>query len=423
MSARTPRWLVGVLLGAVALLGAGLAAETGAAEKVFRFACACDLTKVYTFAVEEIVQAQKDYVELLNLKGGVSGHRFEFLVEDSGNEPQRALEIYERFKRQGALYFDGWSTPIGKALTPRVLEDRIVLGQMFVGRGDAVDGRTFPYVFPMGATYWQQMARAVEHIREREGGAPRGKKVAFVYIDSPFGREPLPVLEELARRLGLEWKGFPVPSPATEQSAAWTQVRAFRPDWAIIWFAGPSTPAAVREALRIGFPLDHLISVVWIGESDMKVVGESRARGVLRVEGWHTGRDVAVVQEIVREVYEKARKGHGPVERVGWTYYNIGLAEVVQLEEAVRVALRTSGEPLTGEKLKRALESFRNVDARGLRPPLTITAEDHGGGQLTRIGQWDGARWTTVSGWKAPFQDVVAEQVRKSAEEFRRSGR
>lgn len=417
---RTSRWLAPVLVAVLALLAGRPAA---ADDKVVRFGCACDLSKVYTFAVAEIVQAQQDYVELLNLKGGVDGHRFEFLVEDSGNEPQRALEIYERFRRQGVVYFDGWSTPIGKALTPRVLEDRVILGQMFVGRGDAVDGKTFPWVFPMGATYWQQMARAVEHAREREGGALKGKKIGFVYIDSPFGREPLPVLEELGRRLEFEWKGFPVPSPATEQSAAWTGVRAFRPDWVIIWFAGPSTPAAVREAIRIGFPLDHLISVVWMGESDMKVVGEDRAKGVLRVEGWHTGRDLPIVQEVLREVYEKARKGHGPVERVGWTYYNIGMAEVVQLEEAVRVALRTSGPPVTPDKLKRAFESFRGFDAKGLRPPLTITPEDHGGGQLTRIGQWDGSRFVKVADWKAPFQDVVAEQVRKSAEEFRRTGR
>jgi branched-chain amino acid transport system substrate-binding protein len=417
---KTSQWLVGALLVVLQLV---VGPPATAADKVFRFGCACDLTKVYTFAVAEIVQAQQDYVELLNMKGGVNGYRFEFLVEDSGNEPQRALEIYERFKGQGAIYFDGWSTPVGKALTPRVLEDKVILGQMFVGRGDAVDGHTFPYVFPMGATYWQQMARAVGHVQEREGGTLRGKKVAFVYIDSPFGREPLPVLDDLARRLEFEFKGFPVPSPATEQSAAWTGVRAFRPDWVIIWFAGPSTPAAVREALRAGFPVDHLISVSWIGESDMKVVGEARAKGVQRIEGWQTGRDIPIVQEIVREVYEKAKKGHGPAERVGWTYYNIGMAEVVQLEEAVRVALRTSGEPLTGEKLKRAFESFRNFDAKGLRPPLTITAEDHGGGQLTRIGQWDGSRFVKVADWKAPFQDVVAEQVKKGADEFRRTGK
>ena len=109
------RWLLVLVVVVAAAFAAGL--DATAADKVFRFGCACDLTKVYTFAVAEIVQAQQDYVELLNMKGGVNGYRFEFLVEDSGNEPQRALEIYERFKGQGALYFDGWSTPVGKAPT------------------------------------------------------------------------------------------------------------------------------------------------------------------------------------------------------------------------------------------------------------------------------------------------------------------
>src|SRR5690606_39502288 len=64
---------------------------------------------------------------------------------------------------------------------------------------------------------------------------------------SPFGREPIPVLEELSRRLGFEFQSFAFPSPGTEQSATWAQVRRFRPDWVLLWSAGPSQSVGVRE--------------------------------------------------------------------------------------------------------------------------------------------------------------------------------
>jgi branched-chain amino acid transport system substrate-binding protein len=53
-------------------------------------------------------------------------------------------------------------------------------------------------------------------------------------------------------------------------------VRRFKPDWTVIWGAGVGNSVSIREAIRHGVSLDHLVSVIWIAEKDMHVVGDQR---------------------------------------------------------------------------------------------------------------------------------------------------
>jgi branched-chain amino acid transport system substrate-binding protein len=241
-------------------------------------------------------------------------------------------------------------------------------------------------------------------------------------IDSPFGREPLPVFEELAKRLGYEFSSYPYPSPGNEQSATWTQLRRVRPDWTIIWGAGGGQPVSVREAIRNGIQLDHLASVIWISETDAQIIGADQVKGLLRFEGVASGKDLPIIKAIEQEVVAKG-KGAGPAEKVGSSYYNIGVASIALAAEGARLALEREGEPLTAAKLKKGIESIKDFTAEGLLPPVTVTPEDHQGGGRGRIAAWDGAKWVPKGEWKAAYQDIVWELIRKNSEEFKASGK
>ena len=169
-----------LMLGAAAVL---LAAVPAHAETL-RFALCYDLTKAYTFITPQVVQAVRDYAAVLNLKGGIDGNPIELIVQDHGNEPQRGIECYEKVKDQ-ALTVDLLSTPVSRAVLPRAMKDGKVMVQALVGRGDAVDGEVFKWVFPLGPTYWGQAANIVSHFKKQSGGNLKGKKIAFLYIDYP----------------------------------------------------------------------------------------------------------------------------------------------------------------------------------------------------------------------------------------------
>ncbi len=401
-------------------LSTALAATPALAKDPIKFAMPMDFTAVYTFLTNEYSEGQKDYIALVNENGGIDGHPVELSVSDTGNQPQRGIEAYNRAKRDGAVLVDFLSTPVARAMVNRVLEDDIVMITALHGRGDASDGETFPYVFPLMATYWSQAAILVDYMNEHEGGL-KGKKIAHVYIDSPFGREPIPVLEELAKRLDFGLKTFPYASPGNEQSATWSEVRRYKPDFVIIWGAGGGQAVSVRDAIRNGITPDKIHSVVWLAEADMDTVGRDVAKGVRKYEAATSGTETPVIKAI-REKIIDAGKGAGPKENVGRTYYNIGAATMAVSVEAARLALAEFGAPLTGEKLRKGFEKINDFDAQGLIPALSFSAQDHQGGGFGRVAHWDGEKWAPLSNWHASFQDVVWEEIRKGAKAYKESG-
>ncbi|CAM5213250.1 Branched-chain amino acid transport system substrate-binding protein OS=Castellaniella defragrans OX=75697 GN=HNR28_000009 PE=3 SV=1 [Castellaniella defragrans] len=406
-------------LAVFAALGAALgAAPAMAADKTpIKFATPLDFTAVYTFLTDEYSQGQRDYITLVNEEGGVDGHPIDLSVSDTGNQPQRGIEAYNRAKRDGAVLVDFLSTPVARAMVNRVLEDKIVMITALHGRGDASDGTTFPYVFPLMATYWSQAALLVDYINKHEGGL-KGKKIAHVYIDSPFGREPIPVLDALSKKLGFTLKTFPYASPGNEQSSTWSEVRRYHPDYVIIWGAGGGQAVSLRDAIRNGIKPQQVYSVVWLAEADMKTVGTDLAKGVRKYEPTVTGVDTPILKDIMTKVVD-AGKGAGPKEKVGRTYYNIGVATMAISVEAARTAVKQFGEPLTSEKLRKGFEQIKGYNAQGLIPPLSFSAEDHQGGGFGRVSQWDGSKWTPLDDWHASYQDVVWEQIKAGAKQYR----
>jgi len=409
-----------------AAAGAGAALMTAmpialAQEKVIKFGMAQDFTVVYTFVTAEYSQGQRDYFSLVNERGGVGGWKISADIVDTGNAPQRGIEAYERFKRDGVVLIDPLSTPVSRALVSRVLQDKINMITMVSGRSDAADGSVFPYVLPLSPSYWSQAAALVEYMGQQDKGL-KDKKIAFVHIDTPFGREPLPLLQELAKRRGFELLTFPYAPPGNEQSATWTQVRRAKPDWTIIWGGGVGQTVSLKEALRNGITPDRIASVIWLSESDMKVVGPEQVKGVLKFEGAAGGREPKVIQDILREVVAKG-KGAGAQELVGTTYYNIGVMSGAIMVEGVRRALEiTKGSAVTAEALNEGLRSIGGFTADGLIPPLTTTKTDHQGGGRGRVAQWDGKRWVAKTDWLAADQDVVWQLIKASSAEFKKSG-
>jgi len=404
-----------LILGAATLL---LASQHAMSETI-RFGLCYDLTKAYTFITPQVAQAVKDYAALLNLKGGIEGNPIEIILQDHGNEPQRGIECYERVKGQ-AVTIDLLSTPVSRAVLPRAMKDGEFMVQALVGRGDAVDGEVFKWVFPLGPTYWGQAANIVSYVKKQAGGSLKGKKLAFLYIDYPFGQEPIPVLKELEKREGFELQLFPYPLPGSDQSSAWSQIRRYQPDTIIHWGFSAMHVVAAKEAKRNGVPMDKIVTVNWFNEVDLNNVGAAEAKGIRRSATVVSGSDHPLIKEIARELYDKG-KGAGDRKFLNDIYYNTGLAIYAPIFEAARIALKTDKGPLTAEKMRKAMESVRNFDAGGLIPPLNVTAKDHGGGGKSRIEMWDGAKWVPQSDWIADYSDLVWSTVKQHSAEYAKS--
>ena len=321
----------------------------------------------------------------------------------------------------GATLIHPLSTGITYSLIERATADKIPVVSIGYGRADAADGRVFPYVFPLITTYWDQAATMVRYIGEQEAGAKgngmqalRGKKIVLLYHDSAYGKEPIPVLTDLAQKYGYELSTIPVPHPGNEQQSQWLQVRQIRPDWVILWGWGVMNPTALKAAARVGYPRNRMIGVWWSGAEEDVIPAGNAAEGFVAAGFNVAGADYPVIETIRKHVYAD---GQGEMEdhsRIGSVYYNRGVVFGIITAEAVRVAQERfgKGKPVSGEQVQWALEHLnidekrlKSLGAAGFMPPLRTSCADHQGSGLVRFMRWDGVRWHIVTGWMAPMPE------------------
>ena len=253
----------------------------------------------------------------------------------------------------------------------------------------------------------------------------KGKKLALIYHNSAYGKEPIATLEKLSEIHGYELTTLAVDHPGQEQKATWLQIRRLRPDWIFLWGWGVMNSVAIQEAAAIRFPMDHFIGVWWSGsENDVIPAGEA-AKGYKAGTFHSVGMSAQVHQDILELIYdgdlEKARDNS-----FGEVLYNRGLVNAMLGIEAVRTAQKRWGdERMSGAQVRWGLENLDVDENRleelgfgGFTRPIKVTCEDHEGNGPVLIQQWDGEKWSLVSDWIEPIREVVRPMIEEAAAAF-----
>ena len=400
-----------LVAGAAALLLSGQASR--AQDKEVVFGLQCDRTGATQTVGPFLCPGYHDYVALINSQGGIEGYKVRVVEIDHEYKVPAGMEAHERFKKEGAIIEGVYGTPHAAALLKKLEEDKIPGTTPGFGSGAAADGVRHPYMFPIAASYWSQGGAAVKFIKDQLGGDLKGKKIAYLFFDNPAGREPIPVIEDLAKAEGFELRTFAVPSPGVEVAAQVLDITGrFRADFVISHLFGRSPSVAIKELKGKGYPLSKVVGFVWASaESDINAAG-----GFAAAEGYHTmqfagvGTDFQVIKDI-NAVY-KAQGKPAPKEQDISVYYNRGVLTAAIHVEAVRNAIKAKGgaKP-TGEDVKKGMESIKGLTLGGLVPPLTITPEDHEGGGWVQIWSIKGGKFVKTTDWFQAHRDVIKKHI------------
>jgi len=373
---------------------------------------------------------KQDYIKMINARdGGINGVKLTYEECETGYATDRGVECYERLKsRPGVALFDPQATGITFALTEKVPVDKVPLITLGYGLSVAQDGMAFKWNFPLMGHYWTAADILIQHIGKTAGGLDKlkGKKIALVYHDSPFGKEPIPLLQERSRMHGFDLQMIPVTAPGVEQKAAWLQVRQSRPDYVMLWGWGVMNSTALKEAQATGYPRDKMYGVWWAGaEPDTRDVGEG-AKGYNALALNTSGTQPKVIQDILKYVHEKGQ-GTGPKDEVGSVLYTRGVIIQVLSIEAVRRAQERfgKGKVMTGEQVRWGLENLaldqKRLDALGLAGvmrPISTSCADHLGSSWARVQTWDGAKWNMNSDWYQADEQILKPMVKAGAEKY-----
>ena len=370
-----------------------------------------------------------DYLKLVNARdGGINGVKIIYEECETAYATDRGVECYERLKAKhgGASGFDTQSTGITFALTDKAIIDGVSIETMGYGLSQSADGSVFKWNFPLLGTYWTAADVMIQDIAKKEGGLDKlkGKKIALVYHDSPYGKEPIALLQARAKAHGFELLLYPVTAPGVEQKSTWLQVRQSRPNYLLLWSAGIMTPTALREAQAVNFARDKIYGIWWASsETDVKDLGEV-AKGYNGITVHNSADHGRVHEDLKTHVYDKGQGTDTQGKGVGSIAHTRGMMISMLQVEAIRAAQEKygKGKHMTPAQVQWGFENLNlsqeRLDELGfgkLMRPVKTSCKNHMGDDWARIIQWDGAKFNIVSDWYQSDKSFVDPLVKEHA--------
>jgi branched-chain amino acid transport system substrate-binding protein len=408
---RTISWHAAAIVAGTVALASGAAQAQDKGEIVIGLQC--DRTGPTQTVGVFLCPGYHDYVNLLNSKGGVEGYKIRALEIDHEYKVPPAMEAHERFKKEGAVLHSLYGTPQTAALTKKLEEDKMLGTSPGFGTSAAADGKRYPYLFPLAASYWSQAAAAVDFAKKKLGGSLKDKKIAYLFYDNPAGKEPLAILEDLSKTEGFQLRTFAVPAPGVEMAAQVLDITArFKPDYIITHLFGRSPSVSIKELKGKGYPLSKVVALVWgASEADIKAAG-----GMGVAEGYHTlqfagvGKDFQVIKDI--NAMYKAQGKPEPKEQEISVFYNRGVMIAALHVEAIRNAIKAKGgaKP-NSEDVKKGMEQVKGFTLGGMVPPMQLTPEDHEGGGWVQVWTVKGGKLVKDGEWFQAYRNVIKKHL------------
>jgi branched-chain amino acid transport system substrate-binding protein len=373
-----------------------------------------------------------DYLNYVNLKeGGINGVKLSWEECETEYNNAKGVECYERLKGRNTVTkgtaYNVVATGIAYALIEKSAADKVPLMMVGYGRTDAVDGSVFPWAFPLVTTYQMQMSAIVKYLASKNNGSLAGKKIAFLYHDSAYGKEPITALNAESAIGKFAVSMIPVTPPGNEQGAQWLRIRQENPDYVIFWGWGVMNQTALKAAQKVGFPRDRMIGSWWAGSEEDTVPAGEAAKGYMSATWNVGGTAVPVIADISKVVYGAGKGNMQDKSKVGTILYNRGVSVAMMLVEALRTAQGKygKGKVMSGEQTRWGLENLNITNARlaqlggtGLLPEIKTSCENHEGSGMIRVQQWDGAKWVPISNWLEGNKKLIHPLFRSTAAKY-----
>jgi branched-chain amino acid transport system substrate-binding protein len=376
-----------------------------------------------------LMDGQRDYLAMLNERdGGIGGIKIEYDECETGYNTEKGVECYEKTKGS-AIVTQPWSTGITLQVLPKTNVDGIPLLAPGYGFSPMADGETFKWAFNPPSSYWDGASMMLKHISGDDMSTLKGKKIVLLHLDHPYGKEPIPLLEEMSAKYGFEFLPIPVGLKEMQnQASQWLQIRRENPDNVLIWGWGAMNAGAITEAVKTRYPMDQIYGIWWSShDDDLKIVGE-KGQGY-KALSWNAPGSYPVLDEIKKYVVDTGMSQIDGLERMNTVFYQRGVVISMILAEAIKAAQAEFGTAaISPEQLQWGLENLKIDDAKlaelgmeGMTVPFETSCADHTGHGGAWVVEWDGNAFKTVSDLLSPNRDEIEPLEKARAAEYAKS--
>ena len=316
----------------------------------------------------ECARGMLDAAKWLNQREGVSGRKLEIILIDDTSQPAEFMAAYRKLNEADRiLLLYMYSTETALALTPHFHFDRI---PTFISSlpSQFANASKYPYVFSITPTPLNLAKIAMNFISDKSGIKVRKPKVIFIGSSDHFGRHFLDETKEYAKGLGIDigpdvWITI-ASQVAKHIPSLLATINAYNPDFAYLSLTSKETSSLLQEVHKMD------LKTKWICNKrafDENLTPFDGVFGVQPISPF--GEDIPGMAGI-KEAHQKWH----PYDSHTLSYVE-GWATTQVISEALRRSLPEQG--FSRERVKLALEGFKDFVTGGLAPPLTITSKDH----------------------------------------------
>ena len=351
--------------GAAILATPHIVGAAGHAHKKWIMRGSTPLTGPFAQAGVDGLARIQDWVEMKNATGGIAGKQIDLVYEDSGYNPQTSLGNFKKAMSDDLRphFYGGDSTAFMKLVAPDLARDPVFCGGVSFS-SELADPVGHPWQFVTGPTY-----NAMAEINLKYIAQNGGKRVAFVYSDSEFGRDPIEHARKVAADLGLEVVHEEVTKlQGAEVQTHVAQLRRAKPDHVLIHgYVTGVWPQIIATARAFGMDA-QFVGTFWgmemvIARRVQEKVGDALNgyAGTMPYRYFYEAAESPAYQEFA--AFSKEKYGADfPGYVTTWAIQ--GLATLAQIEKTFTDVTEADLEP-TPQNLMAALGAIKDWDSGG----------------------------------------------------------
>jgi ABC-type branched-subunit amino acid transport system substrate-binding protein len=351
---------------AAALATAGLLPFAAVAEDSYTVGVTAAMTGPGAATQAPVIEMLRIYVDRLNAKGGINGHRVNLLIEDDQAEPSKAAANATKLIRQDnvmLLINSSFSSTYGPVIAAA---KRAKVPLWFAGAvcpKETHPPKPDPLLFcSTGFDFAVDIPTAIRWIKDT---AKEPVRFGLVGIPVPISRIGIANAEKLAASLGMKTVDKEFAPPATADYTPFaTKIKAADANWGYAYAPWPAEAKTFEALRRLGWRGTYLAYGHIQAEDELARMADG---------GFYVFTANAMFQDNLpaqKEIRDVAAQGKYSFPA---TYGAEGWITGRVLEQV----LKQSGWPTSAEKVTAQMANLK-LDTQGIRGgPLVWTADNH----------------------------------------------
>lgn len=381
---RTSRRQAAVVFSVAMVLAACSSPTTGAAPAAkdpIKVGVMFDQSNTYKFIGQPALAGVKTWIDAINKKGGIDGHKIELLVQDDRADTATARTAYKQLSDDGAVVVIG---PAASAtLTPVApLPTELKLPNLTLAALSSLHRPAQPYQFTGGLFVGDSGAiDAAFILQQAKKKGISNPKVAVLSLDTPSVQELRNSLEKYIPAIagGVIVRNDVVAVAATDMSSAVIPIAAAKPDFIAVGLLSAQAPGAVSSLRNRGITAPVINYFVGSDQATFEAVNDAGYYAVRQyAEPAETG-----IAGLTQMAADAKAAGQESLMTNAWFTYGYVQGQLVT------EALKHCADPCNGVKMREALEGIKNLKTNGLSGDLGVSATDHMFVTQGRVFAWD----------------------------------